>query len=189
MRGRLVLAGALLAGVIAAAAAVAATADAPRGATATEPVKADVVPAQPVSLSPLVWLAGCWRRESASRVVEEQWMAPAGGVILGMSRTVAKADDKLVEFEQVRMEARGDRVVYVASPSRQETAEFTAVAYDDSSIVFENREHDFPQRIGYRRVGADSLAAWIEGPGKDGGTRRVDFPYRRAACPGPAGRP
>ena len=145
------------------------------------------VPAQPVSLSPLQWLAGCWQRSTPTRVVEEQWMAPAGGLMLGMSRAIGAADGKLVEFEQVRIEARGDSAIYVAHPARQETAEFAAIAFDDTLILFENKAHDFPQRIGYRRVGADSLSAWIEGPGKDGKTRRVDYPYRRVACPG--GRP
>ncbi|MEO6463766.1 MAG: DUF6265 family protein [Candidatus Eisenbacteria bacterium] len=142
------------------------------------------VPAAPVSLSLLSWLGGCWQRTTPDRVVEEQWMAPAGGVMLGMSRAVRTSDGSLVEFEQVRIEARGDSAVYVANPARQAMATFTAIAYNDSLILFENKAHDFPQRIGYRRVGADSLEAWIEGPGKEGTTRRVDYPYRRVACPG-----
>jgi hypothetical protein len=145
---------------------------------------APAVPAAPVSLSPLSWLAGCWKRETARSVVEEQWMAPAGGLMIGMSRTLGAADGRWIEFEQVRIEARGDRAVYVANPSRQATAEFVAVEYDDAHIVFENKAHDFPQRVGYRRVGADSIAAWIEGTDGAGKSRRVDFPYRRAACPG-----
>ena len=143
-----------------------------------------VVPSVPVSLSPLSWLAGCWRRETPRHVVEEMWMAPAGGLMIGMSRTVGAGDGRLVEFEQVRIEARGDSAVYVANPSRQATAEFVAVEYDDAHVVFENKAHDFPQRVGYRRVGADSIEAWIEGPADSGRTRRVEFPYRRVACPG-----
>lgn len=142
------------------------------------------VPRAPVSLSSLTWLAGCWQRTAPDRVVEEQWMAPAGGLMLGMSRTIRTADGGLIEFEQVRIEARGDSAVYVAHPSRQAMATFAAVAYNDSLILFENKGHDFPQRIGYRKVGADSLEAWIEGPGKEGTTRKIDFPYRRVACPG-----
>ena len=142
------------------------------------------VPTAPVSLSPLSWLAGCWKRETPERVVEEQWMAPAGGVMLGMSRALRASDGRLVEFEQVRIEARGDSAVYVANPARQAMAEFVAIAYNDSLILFENKAHDFPQRIGYRRVGPDSLEAWIEGPGPAGTTRKIDYPYRRVACPG-----
>ena len=53
---------------------------------------ADPAPKPPVTasmaISQLGWLAGNWRLERNGRVVDEQWMAPAGGVMLGMSRTV-----------------------------------------------------------------------------------------------------
>jgi hypothetical protein len=32
-----------------------------------------------------------------------------------------------------------------------------------NEVVFENPEHDFPKRIGYRLVSADSLEAWVDG--------------------------
>jgi hypothetical protein len=34
--------------------------------------------------------------------------------------------------------------------------------------VWSNPKHDFPQVISYRRLGSDSLAARIEGPGPSG---------------------
>jgi len=52
----------------------------------------------------------------------------------------------------------------------------------DGQLVFENPEHDFPQRIGYERDG-DGMRAWIEGT-LDGRSRRVEFAYMRVACPG-----
>jgi len=107
-------------------------------------------------------------------------MVPRGGVMLGMSRTVR--NDSLIEFEHVRIERRGADLYYVASPARQATAEFKATAMTDSSITFENPAHDFPRKIVYRRQGADSLVASIEGP-RGGTTRTIAFPYRRVGCP------
>jgi hypothetical protein len=49
-------------------------------------------------------------------------------------------------------------------------------------VVFENPQHDFPQKIGYQRVSPDALLAWIEGTDKRE-TRRIES-YRRATCPG-----
>jgi len=49
-------------------------------------------------------------------------------------------------------------------------------------VVFENLQHDFPQRVGYKRDG-DALLAWIEGP-RNGQTRRIEFPYRKVGCAG-----
>ncbi|MDQ5979676.1 MAG: hypothetical protein QG602_2651 [Verrucomicrobiota bacterium] len=132
------------------------------------------------ALDRLAWLAGDWRLERAGRVTDEQWMAPAGGVMLGMSRTVAKGKVAEHEFLQLR-EGPGGDLFYVALPARQKEATFKAVTQTENEVVFENKEHDFPQVIGYRLNADGSLLAWIEGPRADGTTRRVEYPYRRAA--------
>ena len=128
----------------------------------------------------LAWLQGCWETSSTARTVEEQWTAPRGRSMVGLSRTVRGGE--LVAYELVVIRERGDRLVYIAHPSGQPSAEFLSTSLSEGSAVFENPGHDFPQRIGYRRRG-ESLQAWIEGT-KDGQARRVEFPYRRVACPG-----
>lgn len=126
----------------------------------------------------LGWLAGHWRMEKAGRVIDEQWMAPAGGVMLGMSRTVAKG--KVVEHEFIQLRTGpGGEVFYVALPSRQKEATFKASAVGPGRAVFENPEHDFPRRITYALQSDGALLATIEGPGADGATRKVEFAYRR----------
>ncbi|MDP2958801.1 MAG: hypothetical protein Q8N53_20420 [Longimicrobiales bacterium] len=54
---------------------------------------------------------------------------------------------------------------------------------EGGALVFENLQHDFPQRILYRPLGLDSLVARIEGPRRDG-PRGFDFPMRRVSCVG-----
>jgi hypothetical protein len=130
------------------------------------------------------WLAGCWERRTGNLETLEMWMPPAGALMLGASRTLA--DGALREYEQLILRAEGGKLIYTASPSGQETASFTSTAVTDSSFIVENPQHDFPQRIIYRRRGADSLVARIEGPGSSG-TRGFDFPMRRVACAVPAG--
>jgi hypothetical protein len=127
------------------------------------------------------WLAGCWQGEYANgRTVTEQWMKPLGNSMLGMGRTVKGG--VTTEHEFVRIEARPDgSVVYVANPSGQEEATFTLSASSGQRMVFENLQHDFPQRVIYERVSRDSLRARIEGT-VDGRTKGVDFPYRRISC-------
>jgi len=106
-------------------------------------------------------------------------MAPRGNSMLGISRTVH--GDDLVAYELVVVREQGDQLVYQAHPSGQPSAEFVSRTVTEESIVFENLQHDFPQRIGYERQGT-ALLAWIEGT-QEGEMRRVEFPYRRAACP------
>jgi hypothetical protein len=100
--------------------------------------------------------------------------------MLGMARTLR--DGALVEFESVRIYEDGDTLVYAATPSGQLPAEFRAIEVTGVRIVFQNLAHDFPQRVIYRRAGADSVVARIEGM-RDGKLRGVDFPMRRAPCP------
>ena len=48
------------------------------------------------------------------RQVEEQWMAPRAGSLLGMSRTTRA--DKLVEHEFVIVRERGEQLAYEVMP-------------------------------------------------------------------------
>jgi hypothetical protein len=130
------------------------------------------------SLDRLGWLAGQWRSERSGRVVDEQWMAPAGGLMLGMSRTVAKGRVLEYEFLQIR-EGPGGELFFVAQPARQKEAAFKLVAQTDTEATFENKEHDFPQVIVYSLRNDGSLLAYIEGPKADGTTRRIEYSYRR----------
>ena len=129
----------------------------------------------------LAWLQGCWEAASPQRTIEEQWMAPRGGSMLGMSRTVR--GERFTGHELVVLRVRDGRLVYQAHPSGQPSAEFPLQTLGDSTVVFEDPQHDFPQRVGYRRSAADSLLAWIEGTA-NGQERRVEFRYRRVTCPG-----
>jgi hypothetical protein len=67
----------------------------------------------------LAWMAGCWREESGGQVADEVWMAPAGGVMLGMNRTVAGGPAVSTEFMQIREDGgRVGRRNHRANPKR-----------------------------------------------------------------------
>jgi hypothetical protein len=133
----------------------------------------------PPTIDRVAWLQGCWASTAAPRTVEEMWMAPRGGTMLGMGRTVS--DGRLIEYELVVVREQAGQLAYQAHPSGQPSAVFVSTSVTDSSVVFENPQHDFPQKVGYRREG-ETLSAWIEGA-LNGMPRRVDFSYRRARCP------
>lgn len=134
--------------------------------------------ASAATIDDLAWLKGAWEFERNGRVVREEWMPPAGGTMLGMSRTVKAGKTVAHEFLLLRTNEQGD-ANYVASPSGQATTEFKLVNSDARSVVFENKAHDFPQRIGYELREDGALLAWIEGEGKDGKLKRIEFPYKR----------
>jgi hypothetical protein len=130
-------------------------------------------------LESIRWVAACWEAQSPTRRIVERWQ-PSGGELKGDSRTVVGTRE--VEGERLRIYARGDTLVYDAHPSGQARTEFRATAAGDS-VVFANPEHDFPQRIVYKKVGADSLIARIEGD-RAGRRQPVTYSYRRIDCAG-----
>ena len=112
-------------------------------------------------------------------------MPPNGGLMMGAGRTVVNGATR--SSEHLRLRARGDTLVYTAIPSGQRETDFTATHASGDSLVFENLAHDFPQRILYRRLGADSVVARAEGPGANGAVRGFNIPMRRVECaPRPA---
>jgi hypothetical protein len=148
------------------------------GAGLSSVLGAEMSPPPGAAIARLGWLAGHWRMEKGDRMVDEQWMAPAGGLMLGMARTMAKGQVREYEFVLIR-EGPGGVLFYVAQPSGQKEASFKQLSLTGTEIVFENKEHDFPQKIGYRLQPDGSLVAYIEGPGKDGATKRIEYPYQR----------
>lgn len=129
----------------------------------------------------LAWMQGCWAMVNDERAVEEQWMAPRGKTMIGTSRTVQGAD--LVSYEFMMIRQDGEQIAFEVRPSGRAPVLFKAAALTDSSVVFENPTHEFPQQIGYRRDGDAAMYAWIEGE-RNGQKRRIEFPYRQVVCAG-----
>ena len=133
------------------------------------------------AFKPIAWLAGCWVQQGREAGSAEQWMAPAGGVMLGMARIVKGGRAVEFEFLQIRADAEG-RLVYIAQPQGRPPTEFKLLRQGDAEAVFENPGHDFPQRVLYRLAAPDRLVARIEGM-MNGKERGIDFAMQRTACP------
>jgi hypothetical protein len=133
----------------------------------------------PVSndVTQLAWLTGCWQIARGEQVIDEQWMAPRAGVMLGMSRTVRAGRTTATEFVTLRIV--DGTIVYEANPSGQKPTPFRATTASPDRAVFENPSHDYPKRIVYERKADAAITASID----DGvGGKRVEYPYRRVAC-------
>ncbi len=133
---------------------------------------------QPSALDSLTWLAGCWQAAEAGTV--EHWLPLAGNTMLGVSRTVKKGKTVAHEFMQIRLNAEG-KLVFIALPSGQSETTFTLAASSETSVLFENPTHDFPQRVSYQFNAPNKLLARIEGTSK-GKLKGIDFPMQKVAC-------
>src|SRR6185436_3428107 len=88
-------------------------------------VFANVASAAEQDVTALAWLAGCWSAEKADPGSVEHWLAPAGGTMLGVSRTVKAGKTIEFEFMQLRVGAEG-KIILIALPSGQKETTFTA---------------------------------------------------------------
>ncbi len=100
------------------------------------------------TLADVAWMSGHWRQGAGEKQVEELWMPPRGGLMLGLNRTVVPG--RRTAFEYLRLEQRPDGVLYLPSPGgRDAGVAFRLVVAEPDRAIFENPEHDFPKVIEY----------------------------------------
>lgn len=146
------------------------------GAWAAVAVAQDTAEENLAGVFALSWFAGSWSTRGEETEAEETWMPPKAGLLLGIHRSVTPSGR--VVFEYLRIEERPDGVFYMASPMGREATPFRLTELTEDRAVFENPEHDFPKRIIYRREGADTLHARVEGE-HDGETGYLEWTFSR----------
>lgn len=117
-------------------------------------------PAMDPALAPVHFLFGVWRTDTDGAVTEEYWTPATAGTMFGCSRTIK--GEKTAFFEFLRIEIRDGAITYVAMPGGKNETPFKLVSSEKDKVIFENKEHDYPQRITYWRDG-EGLCARIEG--------------------------
>jgi hypothetical protein len=126
------------------------------------------------TLRDISWLSGNWRSAQGGLIIEERWTVPAGGAMLGVSRTLK--GNQMVAFEFLRIVERDDKLVYIAQPNGRPPVEFTLTGMLENSVVFENPMHDFPKMITYTWRDDGSLQAVVS----DGAANQQTFEFNRA---------
>lgn len=127
----------------------------------------------------LAFLAGCWEGDlGGGTAIHESYTAPAGGAILGNSRVIRDGGTLFFEFSRIADDGAG--VAFRPYPNGEATVSFALVRSSPFEAVFENPDHDHPQRIVYRRLG-DRLTAEV---GNLDGSRTERFPMRSVSCGG-----
>jgi Domain of unknown function (DUF6265) len=130
-------------------------------------------------ISSLSWLAGSWEgKDDSGLEMEELWTAPKGGVMLGVHRDVKEG--RLASFEFLRIEAGPGGLVYQAQPRGRPATPFPLKETAARKVVFENLQHDFPQRILYWATDDGALHARVEGLQK-GKLAGEEWTWRRSS--------
>ena len=120
------------------------------------------------------WMTGHWCADLGGDTVEELWLPPHGGFMVGLGRT--RNPERTTGFEYLRIADSDGGQVYIAQPGGRPPTSFRRTAGGEHWIRFENPDHDFPQRIEYRRQ-EDALHAEVAGPGENGEEAVISVDY------------
>ena len=131
--------------------------------------------AAPPTLASLSWMTGDWLQQDGDGATRETWLTSRGGAMAGVGQTYRTGKPTIIEF--MKITDRDGAPVFTAVLTGQPPTDFKLIPDSKGRIVFENLEHDFPQRVIYWPCEAD-LCARIEGT-VDGKLQGMEWRYRR----------
>lgn len=134
---------------------------------------ANAAPADDVAK--LAWMAGSWAQEKDGVITRETWLSPIGGVMAGAGQTNTPGRKPFVSYYRISVEPAG--VTFTAILPGQPPTPFVLLPGKDGEATFENKAHDFPQRVIFRRCG-EQLCGRIEGT-VQGKLEAEDWRYTR----------
>jgi hypothetical protein len=132
------------------------------------------------TLADLAFMSGCWRGSFGDGgIIEEHYSLPSTNMMIGMTRYTRGG--RVVDFEFTRIQQDSGKIVIVPHPKGVRSVAFVLRELRDRRAVWENLEHDFPQRIIYRASPEGGLVARIEGKTSKGDEHQ-EWTMTRAEC-------
>ena len=133
-------------------------------------------------LRPLKPLLGNWEMNTPKGKIIEVWTYDSPVRFSGKSYRISADNDStlLEEVEIVKEQGNLFFVPVVTGQNEGKPVKFALKSRIGGAYVFENKSHDFPQRVVYHLQSANELLAWIEGS-KNGKERKSEFRYHRSA--------
>lgn len=107
------------------------------------------------------WLIGQWKGEIEGAQLYESWSVQDERTMVGAGYVVAGGDT--VVHELLRIQKIGEYWTYIPIINGKPPVLFHMIKSESGIWTFENKEHDFPQRVNYTREKDGTLLAWIEG--------------------------
>lgn len=120
--------------------------------TSSEPATAAPTPDMGAFLALIDNLEGHWeqRSEKDSTVFNEQWQR-SDGALRGMGFVMSGRDTVWIEHLHIQWNDAGATYeVRIPAQNGGHTIPFRLVMASEREMIFENKGHDFPQRLGYQ---------------------------------------
>lgn len=109
------------------------------------------------------WFLGEWENKSKTGDFTENWEKLSDSTFMAVS--IIKQGKDTVFHENVVLEQKNDSLFYNVSmkENKDDITSFYLTSFTDKQLVFENPKHDFPTKIIYNLITADSISATIHG--------------------------
>jgi hypothetical protein len=110
------------------------------------------------------WLIGNWENKNPDGVLTENWQKVNDSTFSATSYFI-KGKDTL-HFEKIVLSQKGEKLTYSATVNGQndnKAIDFPSTSETANKLVFENPQHDYPQKITYTKGPNNSLTAEISG--------------------------
>jgi len=132
--------------------------------------------------APLYGLQGAWGLSTKrGGILHEVWQIQNMQYL--QSKSFIVRDKDTIPQESVQLRYQDGRITYTSTVPNQNAGQavtFTLVSHAGGEYIFENKAHDFPQRIVYRVPADSTLDVYIEGP-SSGSVRKIPFTFKRIA--------
>ena len=129
------------------------------------------------NMNDLLWIVDNWVNAGGESVSYEHWNKVNDSLFEGGSETIKNGDT--IFAEKLKIIKEGNDIYYVADVKHNPApVYFKLTEISEGKAVFENPEHDFPQKITYILENG-TMQAFIEGPGSSGNWKKVDFYFNR----------
>lgn len=134
-------------------------------------------------LTDFSFLAGAWKGEAGPSIAEEHWMAPEGGIMLGMSREVRDGKTAVTELCSIETSSGAPLLIIrhfnsalIAREEKDKPLVFVLESVAPGKAVFYHAERS--TRLTYERVSETELVVTLERE-RDGKKSSLPFRYKR----------
>jgi len=109
-------------------------------------------------------LTGTWKNNGDKTITTEKWKRISPDTFEGINYVQNKNEDAPIFSESLRILSMKGEVFYLAKVDHNEMpVPFKLVTVSNDKFVFENQNHDFPQRMTYSFYSPDSLSVNARG--------------------------
>lgn len=123
------------------------------------------------------WVVGTWKISTGNGIIQEDWKIQDDSTLIGRSVFIRNGTDTIPQ-ESIELSFRNGDWYYMPTVAKQNDGKaipFKVIFIKGTEFISENPEHDFPQRISYRRI-KSQLFASIEGR-KNAKFAKMNFDY------------